>query len=229
MKITVITLYPEVFPGTLGISLPERAMGIAWNLEVCNLRDYGIGIHKKVDDEVYGGGSGMLIRADIIGNALDFCIKTSNNPHILLTSPRGFLYTQNTAHSLASCGRDIIIICGRFEGVDHRIVEFYNITEVSIGKFVLFGGEVVAMCIIESIIRLLDGVCGNAESIKEESYATNTEFENLMEYPQYTRPAVWNGLEVPDILRGGHHAKIKEWRMKKAIEVTNFYNNKTIV
>ena len=227
MKITVITLFPEVFPGTLGISLPAKAMGGVWNLEVCNLRQYGIGIHKQVDDEVYGGGSGMLMRPDVIGNALDDCIKNSNNPRILLTSPRGFMHTQKTAQKFAKSGRDIIIICGRFEGVDFRLVEFYNIMEISIGKFVLFGGEVAAMCLVESIVRLLDGVCGNSASLHEESYSPNTAFENLMEYPQYTRPATWNELEVPDVLRSGHHANIKLWQIEKAQQVTEFYTSHT--
>jgi tRNA (guanine37-N1)-methyltransferase len=227
MKITVITLFPEVFPGTLGVSLPAKSMGVAWNLQVCNLRDYGIGIHKQVDDEVYGGGSGMLMRPDVIGNALDDCIKNSHKPHILLTSPRGFMHTQYSAQYFAESERDMIIICGRFEGVDFRLVEFYNITEISIGKFVLFGGEVAAMCIMESIIRLLDGVCGNSASLHEESYSPNTPFKNLMEYPQYTRPAIWNGLEVPTILRSGHHANIKSWQIQKAKQVTEFYNSRT--
>jgi len=227
MKITVITLFPEVFPGTLGISLPAKAMGVAWNLQICNLREYGIGIHKQVDDEVYGGGSGMLMRPDVIGNALDDCIKNSNNPRILLTSPRGFMHTQQSAQKFAKSGRDIVIICGRFEGVDFRLVEFYNIMEISIGKFVLFGGEVAAMCIMESIVRLLDGVCGNSASLHEESYSPNTAFENLMEYPQYTRPATWNELEVPAVLRSGHHSNIKLWQIEKAQQVTEFYTSHT--
>jgi len=227
MKITVITLFPEVFQETLGISLPAKTIDVAWNLEICNLREYGIGIHKKVDDEVYGGGSGMLMRPDVLGNALDHCIKNSKNPRILLTSPRGFMHTQKMAQKFAESKRDIIIICGRFEGVDFRLVEFYNIAEVSIGKFVLFGGEVAAMCIMESIVRLLDGVCGNFASLHEESYSPNTAFESLMEYPQYTRPAIWNELEVPAVLRSGHHFNIKLWQIEKAQQVTEFYNDGT--
>ena len=131
------------------------------------------------------------------------------------------------AQKFAESKRDIIIICGRFEGVDFRLVEFYNIAEVSIGKFVLFGGEVAAMCIMESIVRLLDGVCGNFASLHEESYSPNTAFENLMEYPQYTRPAIWNELEAPAVLRSGHHFNIKLWQIEKAQQVTEFYNSRT--
>jgi tRNA (guanine37-N1)-methyltransferase len=225
MKFTVITLFPELFPGTLGVSVPAKSLNSKWQLEVCNLRDYGKGLHKQVDDEVYGGGSGMLIRPDILGNALDDCIIKSNNPYILLTSPRGIVYEQNSANFFASSKNDIIIICGRFEGVDYRIVEYYKMLEVSIGKFVLFGGEVVAMCIMESIVRLLDGVCGNDNSLKEESYASGTKFENLMEYPQYTRPKVWNNIEVPSILLSGNHKNIQDWRLEMAVSMTEFYNN----
>ena len=225
MKFIVLTLYPEAFPGTLGISLPAKSVNKNWNMDIINLREYGIGTHKQVDDEVYGGGSGMLMRADVIGNALTNCLKTSSNPIILLTSPRGFLYNQKIATNLTNQTSDIIIICGRFEGVDYRIIEYFNITEISIGNFVLFGGEVAAMCIMESIIRLQSGVCGNATSTEEESFSVGTDFENLMEYPQYTHPAVWNKIEVPQVLRSGNHQAIKTWRLQQAKNLTNFYQN----
>ncbi len=223
MKFIILTLYPEAFPGTLGISLAAKSINKNWHMDIVNLREYGTGTHKQVDDEVYGGGSGMLMRADVIGNALLDCLKISTNPIILLTSPRGFLYNQKIATNLTNQTNDIIIICGRFEGVDYRIIEYFNIMEISIGNFVLFGGEVAAMCIMESIIRLQNGVCGNATSIEEESFSVGTDFENLMEYPQYTRPAIWNGIEVPQVLRSGNHQAIKTWRLQQAKNLTNFY------
>lgn len=225
IRFTVITLYPEAFPGTLGVSLAGRTLGTQWFLNVINLRNYGIGVHKQVDDEVYGGGSGMLIRADILGNALTDCLKNKENATILATSPRGFTYDQKIATNLSQASSEIIIICGRFEGMDYRIIEHFNILEVSIGNFVLFGGEVAAMCIMESIIRLQDGVCGNASSVEEESFAVGTDFENLMEYPQYTRPATWNGIEVPAVLRSGNHAEIKKWRLQQSKKLTEFYQH----
>ncbi|MFT4967984.1 MAG: tRNA (guanine37-N1)-methyltransferase [Candidatus Deianiraeaceae bacterium] len=222
MNFTVLTLYPEAFPGTLGLSIAGRSIGSKWNLDIVNLRDYGLGKHKQVDDAVYGGGSGMLMRPDVIGHALEDCLRDKTPPLILLTSPSGITFNQKIATSISNSKRDIIIICGRFEGVDCRVVEYFNILQVSIGNFVVFGGEVVAMCIMESIIRLQDGVCGNGESITEESFAVGTEFENLMEYPQYTRPHMWNGIKVPSILRSGHHAQIKQWRLEEAQNVTKF-------
>ena len=225
INFTVITLHPEASPGTLGISLAGKSLGVHWKLNVISLRDYGTGVHKQVDDETYGGGSGMLMRPDILGNALTHCVKGKTNPIILATSPRGFLYNQKIATNLAQPNANIIIICGRFEGIDYRIIEHFNVIEVSIGNFVLFGGEVAAMCIMESIIRLQNGVCGNSASIEEESFAVGTEFENMMEYPQYTRPAVWQNIEVPKVLRNGNHAEIKKWRLEQAKRLTEFYQN----
>lgn len=223
MKFTVLTIYPEAFPGTLGISLAGKNLNQNWHLNVINIRDYGIGKHQQVDDEVYGGGSGMLMRADVLGNAIDGALVNSKNPLILATSPRGFLYNQKIANNMLQHDGDIIIICGRFEGIDYRIVEYYKILEISIGNFVLFGGEVVAMCIMESIVRLKNGICGNPHSTEEESFAVGTDFENLMEYPQYTRPAVWKNMQVPSVLSSGHHKNIKEWRLNKSQDITKFY------
>jgi tRNA (guanine37-N1)-methyltransferase len=225
MIFTVVTLFPELFPGTLGVSLPKQSLEEQWQLNVINLRDYGMGKHSDVDDEVYGGGSGMLIRADVLGNAIDDILAHNSNQPIIYTSPRGVLYNQKYATSYANEAKDMIIICGRFEGIDYRVIEYYNILEMSIGNFVLFGGELAAMCIMESIIRLLPGVCGNEASVHEESFAVNTEFENLMEYPHYTRPSTWKGLTVPDVLVSGHHKNIEEWRLQQAKEMTQKYKN----
>ena len=221
MKFTVLTLFPDAYPGTLGLSVAGRALEKDWFLNVVDLRQYGSGKWKNVDGEVYGGGSGMLMRADVLSKALEKCI--TGNDIIIATSPRGVCYNQKIATNLAVSGKNIIIICGRFEGVDFRLVERYNILEVSIGNFVLFGGEVASMCIMESVVRLLEGVCGNAHSVEEESFSVGSDFENLMEYPHYTRPHEWNGLEVPAVLGAGHHAKIKKWRLKQAKRWTKFY------
>jgi tRNA (guanine37-N1)-methyltransferase len=213
VRFTVLTLFPEAFPGTLGVSIPAKNLGTKWHLDVINIRDYGLGKYKQVDDEVYGGGSGMLLRADVIGNILDDLLPKLKNPKIIMTAARGELYNQKIAHNLMEYD-DVVIICGRFEGIDQRVVEYYNMMEISIGKFVLFGGELPAMCIMESIVRLQDGVCGNSQSLEVESYAIGTAFENKVEYPQYTRPAVWKGIGVPEVLLSGHHGEIEKWRNK---------------
>lgn len=223
MKFTILTLCPEAFPGTLGISVPGKSIGKDWFLNVVNIRNYGIGKYKQVDDEVYGGGSGMLLRPDVVGNALNDCI--TGNDVIISTSPRGFTYNQKMATNFANCTKNIIIICGRFEGIDYRVIEKFNILEVSIGNFVIFGGEVAAMCIMESILRLKNGICGNALSIEEDSFAVDSEYENLMEYPQFTRPEIWNEIKVPEVLLSGHHKNIKEWRLQQAKNYTKFYQD----
>ena len=221
MKFTVLTLFPDAFPGTLGLSVAGNSLNKDWFLNVVDIRKYGIGKWQNVDDEVYGGGSGMLMRADVLSMALEDCV--TGNDIILATSPRGVMYSQKIANSLSLSGKNIIIICGRFEGIDFRLVEKYNILEVSIGNFVLFGGEVASMCIMESIVRLREGVCGNFSSVDEESFSVGSDFESLMEYPHYTRPPEWEGLEVPSVLRSGHHGKIKKWRLKQAKRWTKFY------
>lgn len=213
MRFTVLTLFPEVFPGTLGASIAGKNLNTKWHLDVVNIRDYGLGKYKQVDDEVYGGGSGMLLRADVIGNALDELLPKLNNPQVIMTAARGEIYNQKTAHKLCQY-EDIVIICGRFEGIDQRVVEYYKMLEISIGKFVLFGGELPAMCIMESIIRLQNGICGNPESLQTESYAIGTPFEERPEHPQYTRPAIWKDMKVPEVLLSGHHAEIERWRNK---------------
>lgn len=213
MRFTIFTLFPEAFPGTLGISIPNKNFGNKWHMNIINIRDYGIGKHKQVDDEIYGGGSGMLLRADVIGNALDEILPTLQNPQIIMTAARGTIYNQKIAHNLSQYD-DIVIICGRFEGIDQRVITYYKMQEISIGKFVLFGGEVPAMCIMESIIRLGSGILGNKESLTVESYSVGTPFEDRPEYPQYTRPSIWKDLSVPDVLLSGHHAEIAKWKLQ---------------
>ena len=222
LKVKVFTIFPEAFPGILGISIPKRAMdeGI-WSLKVIDIRNFAKDKHKTVDDTPFGGGAGMLMRVDILSNAIESELREEKEkPIIILTSARGITFNQKIASKLSLTTRTIYLICGRFEGVDERFIEYYNAIEMNIGKFVLFGGEVAVFSILEAIVRLLPNSLGNAETKLEESYAQGTEFENLMEYPQYTKPREWNGLAVPDILLSGHHKNIQEWRLNEAKKVT---------
>ena len=209
----VFTLYPELFPGPLGAGLYKKAMDKKkWSLEVINIRDYAADKHKTVDDTPFGGGSGMLMRADVIANSLDKNI-TDKNELIIYMSPKGKKFDQNFAKKIS--GKNINIICGRFEGVDQRLLETRNIEEVSIGDFVLSGGEIGAMVVIDTIVRLIPGVLGNLNSLTEESFE-----RNLLEYPQYTKPHKWEKKVIPDVLLTGDHAKIKDWRLSQSKDIT---------
>ncbi|WP_375673579.1 tRNA (guanosine(37)-N1)-methyltransferase TrmD [Bartonella sp. TS82HLJMH] len=204
----VLTLYPEMFPGFLGYSLAGQALerGI-WSLETVQIRDFALDKHHSVDDTPAGGGAGMVMRADVLAAALDFCPQDSPR---LLMSPRGRPFDQAYAHSLA---RDtgVTLVCGRFEGVDERVIEARELEEVSIGDYILSGGETAALVILDAIIRLLPGVMGNAASVKSES------FENgLLEHPQYTRPSIFEGRGIPPVLLSGHHKAIADWRQSQA-------------
>ena len=209
----VFTLYPELFPGPLGNGLYKRALDKKiWSLEVVNIRDYASDKHKTVDDTPFGGGSGMLMRADIIANSLDKNISNKNEPIIYL-SPKGKNFNQNEAKKILN--KNINIICGHFEGVDERLLKTRNIEEVSIGDFVLSGGEVAAFVVIDTIVRLIPGVVGNTDSLREETFE-----KNLLEYPQYTKPQKWEKNEVPNVLLSGDHAKIKDWRLSQSKDIT---------
>ena len=209
----VFTLYPELFPGPLGNGLYKRALDKKiWSLEVVNIRDYASDKHKTVDDTPFGGGSGMLMRADIIANSLDKNISNKNEPIIYL-SPKGKNFNQNEAKKILN--KNINIICGHFEGVDERLLKTRNIEEVSIGDFVLSGGEVAAFVVIDTIVRLIPGVIGNTDSLREETFE-----KNLLEYPQYTKPQKWEKNEVPNVLLSGDHAKIKDWRLTQSEDIT---------
>ena len=214
MLFRVITLFPEIFPGSLGHSLANDALqqGI-WEYETINLRDFGIGKHNQVDDTPYGGGAGMVIRADVVGAALEGRRKKEGG-RIIYLSPRGTPLTQQETIELAK-EKEITLLCGRYEGVDERVLEKYDIEEVSIGDYVLSGGEPAAIVLMDAVIRLLPGVVGNEETHDSESFT-----DNLLEYPQYTRPESWEGLIVPDILKSGDHAKIEQWRREKSLEIT---------
>ena len=209
----VFTLYPELFPGPLGVGLCKKAQEKKlWALKVVNIRNYSDNKHKTVDDTPYGGGSGMLLRADVIANALDKNISNKDEPIIYL-SPKGKIFNQNYAKKIAD--KNINIICGHFEGIDARLLETRNIEEVSIGDFILSGGEIGALVIIDTIVRLINGVLGNPNSLTEESFE-----KNLLEYPQYTKPQKWEEKEVPDVLLSGDHAKIKDWRLSQSEDIT---------
>ena len=209
----VFTLYPELFPGPLGSGLYKKALEKKlWSLKVVNIRDYALDKHKTVDDTPFGGGSGMVMRADVIADSLDKNISDKNEPIIYL-SPRGKKFDQIYAKKIIN--KNINIICGHFEGVDQRLLETRNIEEVSIGDFILSGGEIGALVVIDAIVRLIPGVLGNPNSLAEETFE-----RNLLEYPQYTKPQKWEKKEVPDVLLTGDHAKIKDWRLVQSGDIT---------
>ena len=213
MLARIFTLYPEYFPGPLGKGLYGKALvEKIWKLETVNIRDYTKDKHKTVDDTTYGGGSGMLIKPDVLANSLDKNLKSKEK--IIYLSPKGKLFNQELAKKLSK-EKTINLICGHFEGIDQRVIESRNIEEVSIGDFVLSGGESAAFVMLDAIVRLLPGVLGNENSVQEES------FENgLLEYPQYTKPQIWEKKTVPDVLLSGDHAKIKDWRLSQSEAIT---------
>ncbi len=212
----IITLFPQAFPGVLGESLTGKALqdGL-WQLETFDLRQYGIGKHRNVDDTPAGGGAGMVLRADVLEAAItDARAGARGTMPLVYLSPRGRRFDQAMARDWAR--RDgVTMLCGRFEGVDERVLTHFGIQEVSLGDFVLTGGEIAAQAMIDATVRLLPGVLGNADSAVEESFATG-----LLEHPQYTKPAEWQGHAIPDVLLSGNHAKIAEWRKAMAEEIT---------
>ena len=209
----IFTLYPELFPGPLGSGLYKKALEKKlWSLEVINIREYATDKHKTVDDTPFGGGSGMLMRADVIANSLDKNISDKAEPIIYL-SPKGKKFDQAYAKKILN--KNINIICGHFEGVDERLLKTRNIEEISVGDFVLSGGEIGALVIIDSIVRLIPGVLGNSNSLKDETFE-----RNLLEYPQYTKPQKWEKKDIPEVLLTGDHAKIKDWRLDQSEDIT---------
>lgn len=210
----VITLFPEVFPGVLGASLTGKALDDGkWSLEPIDLRIFGEGKHRKVDDTPAGGGAGLVLRADIMGKAVRFAQRGVRLPLVYL-SPRGRRFDQAMARKWAD-GPGVCMIAGRFEGLDQRLLDHFDVEEVSLGDFVMTGGEIAAQAMIDASVRLLPGVVGNAASIEEESFATG-----LLEHPQYTRPAVWEGRSIPDVLTSGDHGAVEKWRRAEAERLT---------
>ena len=209
----VFTLYPEVFPGPLAEGLYGKALtNKLWNLNLINIRDAATDKHKTVDDTPYGGGTGMLLKADVLANSLDQNVKKGER--IFYLSPKGKKFDQKFAQDLSK-EKSISLICGHFEGVDERVLTTRNIEEISIGDYVLSGGETAALVVLDSILRLLPGVLGNNKSSVDET------FENgLLEYPQYTKPQIWEKKTVPDVLLSGDHSKIKDWRLSQSEAIT---------
>ncbi len=212
---TVLTIFPDMFPGPLGVSLAGRALTTGlWALDAIDIRAYAADKHRSVDDTPAGGGPGMVMRADVLARAIDAAASADDTRPRLLMSARGVPLTQGRVSSLAS-GRGAIVVCGRFEGVDERVIEGRRLEEVSIGDYVLSGGEVAAFVLLDACVRLLPGVMGKAASAEDESFA-----QGLLEYPQYTRPQLWEGRSIPDVLGCGDHAKVAAWRHAQAERLT---------
>jgi len=211
-RASVLTIFPEMFPGPLGLSLAGKALGGGiWSLETIDIRDHAADRHRSVDDTPAGGGPGMVMKPDVLARAVDAV--ADDRPRLLM-SPRGLPLTQMRAQRLAA-GTGVLIVCGRFEGVDERVIAARDLEEVSIGDYVLSGGEIAAMALIDACVRLLPGVMGKQASGHEESFA-----EGLLEYPQYTRPQVWEGRAIPEVLISGDHAKVAAFRRREAERLT---------
>ena len=212
-EVKIFTLYPDLYPGPLNTGLYKKAQEKKiWNLEVIDIRDYATDKHRTVDDTPFGGGSGMLLRPDIVASALDQNLKKEDQ--IIYLSPKGKKLDQTIVKKFSK-KKKLNILCGHFEGIDQRLLETRNIQEYSIGDFILSGGETASYVFIDSILRLLPGVLGNKNSSKEESFEAN-----LLEYPQYTKPQNWEGKSTPDVLLSGDHAKIKRWRLAQSEAIT---------
>jgi tRNA (guanine37-N1)-methyltransferase len=211
-RATVLTLFPGMFPGPLALSLAGKARGALWALEAVDIRDYAPDRHRTVDDTPAGGGPGMVMKADVIACAIDAAASDSR-PRLLM-SPRGRPLTQGRVTDLAA-GPGATIVCGRFEGVDERVIEGRGLEEISVGDYVLSGGEIAALALIDACVRLIPGVMGQVASGAEESFA-----HGLLEYPQYTRPQVWEGRAIPEVLTSGDHGKVAAWRREQAERLT---------
>ncbi len=212
----VLTLFPEMFPGSLGLSLAGRALeNDIWNLETVDIRDFASDKHRSVDATPFGGGPGMVMRPDVLGAAIEATRqRAAPDMPLIYLSPRGPRLDQARVRELAA-GDGAILLCGRFEGIDERVIEAYEIEEVSLGDFVLSGGELAAMALIDATVRILPGVVGDPQSLADDSFE-----QGLLEFPQYTRPQDWQGREVPEVLMSGHHGHIAEWRKAQAEDLT---------
>ena len=215
LNIKIFSLYPDMFPGPLGMGLYKKAISKKiFSLDIINIRDYAKGKHKTVDDTPYGGGNGMIIRPDVVADALDKNIKKKEKSKTIYLSPRGKQFDQKIAKKFSKLNH-LNVICGHFEGIDQRLLDTRNIEEISLGDYILSGGETASFVFLDAIIRLLPGVLGNKLSIKEESFENN-----LLEYPQYTKPQKWEKKGPPEVLLSGDHAKIKDWRLSQSEAIT---------
>ena len=215
LSVKIFSLYPDMFPGPLDVGLYKRARKKKiWSLDVINIRDYAKDKHRTVDDTPFGGGNGMLMRADVVAEALDKNIKKNKNSKTIYLSPKGKRFDQNLAKKFSKL-KNLNIVCGHFEGIDQRVLETRNIEEISMGDFILSGGETASFVFLDAILRLLPGVLGNKLSIQEESFENN-----LLEYPQYTKPQKWEKKSPPAVLLSGDHAKIKDWRLSQSEAIT---------
>jgi len=213
-SVKVLTIFPSMFPGPLNESVVGAALDKnLWDLEAINIRDFAIDKHKTVDDYPAGGGDGMLMKPDVLGKAIEH----AGISKVIYLSPRGKLLTQKLAKEILDY-KEVALICGRYEGIDQRVIDYYNVEEVSIGDYVISGGELAAYVLIDACVRLIPGVLKNTEM--DESFALGTKYQKLLEYPQYTKPNIWKGLTVPEVLLSGNHHKIEEWRLNQATDTT---------
>lgn len=223
MLITVVTIFPEMFPGALAFSLPGKALGKLWDLQIVNIRDFAKDRHNTVDDTPYGGGAGMVMKADVVDVALMHALSLydglSAKPEIIFMTPRGTVFSNDVAREISGNKDGMIILCGRYEGIDQRVIDYWKehhgMREISIGDYVLFGGELPAMVVIDACLRFVPGIMGNATSTEDESFTAG-----LLEYPQYTKPAIWRERVVPDVLLSGNHGEIASWRVAQSQEIT---------
>ncbi|RYE05912.1 MAG: tRNA (guanosine(37)-N1)-methyltransferase TrmD [Rickettsiaceae bacterium] len=216
----ILTIFPEMFPGSLQYSLAGKALiKNIWSYDIINIRDFGLTKHKTLDDKPYGGGHGLVMRADVLGAALDYALSKYPTSEIYYPSPRGKIFNQGVARKLAAC-KNVIILCGRFEGIDERLINEYNVQEISVGDYVLSGGEVAALSIMDATIRLIPGVLENSDTLKIESFEYLDEESIMLEHPLYTRPLLWKGNKVPDVLLSGHHKDISKWQLAQSITIT---------
>jgi len=218
--VSILTLFPEMFPGSLGYSLAGRALAKKiWSYDIINIRDFGLTKHKNVDDEACGGGNGLIMRPDVIGSALDKALLQTPDTTIYYPSPRGKLLDQEFAHRISK-QKKIIILCGRFEGIDERVIDEYNAQQISVGDYILSGGEVAANVILDSVIRLLPGVLANQDTLKEESFERGDGGKKMLEHPLYTKPSIWRGRKVPEVLLAGNHREIEKWKQDQSMQIT---------
>jgi tRNA (guanine37-N1)-methyltransferase len=218
-QVSLLTIFPEIFPGPLLHSLAGRGLEKnLFNLNLVNIRDYALDKHQTVDDKVFGGGAGMLMKPDVIGRAIDATMANKKITKMIYFSPRGKKFTQKIARELI-LEDHVLMLCGRYEGVDQRIFDKYNFVEYSIGDYILSGGEMAALTVLDSCIRLIPGVIENDQTKEEESFSVGENL-NLLEYDQYTRPSIWENLEVPQVLLSGNHQEIAKWRIENAIKNT---------